>query len=89
MSALDGNRTADAFQHQFRAVMARAKVLHEQREKGVAFEPVKPISKTKAKGKGNGAGKNAGGGSGGKKRKRKVGSDDDDDDVESAKKHGM
>ena len=53
MSALDGNRTADAFQHQFRAVMARAKGLHEQRENGVAFEAVKPMSKSRSKGASN------------------------------------
>ena len=49
MSALDGNRTADAFQHQFRAVLARAKALHGQRENGVAFEAVKPMPKGKSK----------------------------------------
>ena len=69
MSALDGKRTADAFQHQFRAVLARAKMLHEQRECGVPFEAVKPMAKGRAKAKGKrraGDGEDGGGG----KRKR-------------------
>ena len=60
MSALDGHRTADAFQHQFRAVLARAKALHAQREDGVAFEAVKPMPKGRSKGGGQGKRKRGG-----------------------------
>lgn len=41
MSALDGNRTACAFQHQFRAVLKRAKELKAMNETGVKVTPVK------------------------------------------------
>ena len=41
MSALDGSRTACAFQHQFRHVLRRAKELHAQTQAGETAEPVK------------------------------------------------
>lgn len=89
MSALDGNRTADAFQHQFRAVLARAKVLHEQREQGVEFEAVKPVSKGRSKG----AGSNNNNNKTNNKRKRGNGDGDegdgDDGGVKSSKKKSM
>lgn len=45
MSALDGNKTADGFQHDFRAVLAKSKELKQRLEDGEAFEPVKPAKK--------------------------------------------
>ncbi|PWO20286.1 Fungal-trans domain containing protein, partial [Pyrenophora tritici-repentis] len=49
MSALDGKKTASAFQHDFRAVIAKAKELKARVEEGEAFEPVAPASQRKGK----------------------------------------
>ncbi|KAF2151394.1 hypothetical protein K461DRAFT_269631 [Myriangium duriaei CBS 260.36] len=43
MSALDGTRTANSFQHQFRAVLKRAKELKALNESGEKTTPVKGI----------------------------------------------
>lgn len=62
MSALDGKRTANSFQHQFRAVLKRAKELKELRDNGNKAKPVvgkprprvngtSPKSETKKRGK--------------------------------------
>jgi hypothetical protein len=45
MSALDGTRTADSFQHQFRSIIAKAKELKKRVEDGEYFEPVVPPSR--------------------------------------------
>jgi hypothetical protein len=44
MSALDGTRTARAFQHQFRSVTARAKELKARIDAGETFSPVQPAT---------------------------------------------
>jgi hypothetical protein len=44
MSALDGKKTAFAFQHDFRCVNAKAKELKARVDAGEEFEPVKPGS---------------------------------------------
>ncbi|CAA9964435.1 hypothetical protein PTMSG1_07794 [Pyrenophora teres f. maculata] len=49
MSALDGKKTATAFQHDFRAVIAKAKELKARLNEGEAFEPVAPSSQRKTK----------------------------------------
>lgn len=49
MSALDGKRTASAFQHDFRSVLAKAKELKARLDEGEGFEPVAPASKSKSK----------------------------------------
>ncbi|KAK1911892.1 hypothetical protein P3342_010976 [Pyrenophora teres f. teres] len=53
MSALDGKKTATAFQHDFRAVIAKAKELKARLNEGEAFEPVAPSSQRKTKKQGN------------------------------------
>ncbi|GAM90937.1 hypothetical protein ANO11243_089840 [Dothideomycetidae sp. 11243] len=53
MSALDGTRTACAYQHQFRSVLKRAKELKAETEGGKKITPVE------GKPKGKGAGKTA------------------------------
>ncbi|KAF7185187.1 hypothetical protein HII31_13462, partial [Pseudocercospora fuligena] len=53
MSALDGTRSANAFNHQFRKVKARAKELKQQADNGNGATPVKG----KARGGGGGSGK--------------------------------
>lgn len=45
MSALDGTRTADSFQHQFRSIIAKAKELKKRVDDGEHFEPVVPPSR--------------------------------------------
>jgi hypothetical protein len=45
MSSLDGTKTASAFQHGFRAVLAKAKELRARIDKGEVFEPVAPATK--------------------------------------------
>lgn len=45
MSALDGTKTADGFQHDFRAVIAKSKELKKRVEDGEVFESVKPAKK--------------------------------------------
>ncbi|KAH6638167.1 hypothetical protein C7974DRAFT_411610 [Boeremia exigua] len=45
MSSLDGVKTASAFQHDFRAVIAKAKELKTRTESGEVFEPVQPTTK--------------------------------------------
>ena len=45
MSAMDGNKTASAFQHDFRAVLSKAKDLKTRMDNGEAFEPVQPTAK--------------------------------------------
>ncbi|KAG9381530.1 hypothetical protein A1F94_007184 [Pyrenophora tritici-repentis] len=49
MSALDGKKTASAFQHDFRAVIAKAKELKARVEEGEAFEPPPPHHPKKRK----------------------------------------
>ena len=51
MSALDGERTANAFQHQFRSVLQRAKELKEQADKGQKLQPAAPKARATAKSK--------------------------------------
>ncbi|KAL1609023.1 hypothetical protein SLS59_001386 [Nothophoma quercina] len=45
MSSLDGVKTASAFQHDFRAVLARSKELKARLDSGEAFQSVKPSYK--------------------------------------------
>jgi hypothetical protein len=45
MSSLDGVKTASAFQHDFRPILAKAKELKALVAKGEAFEPVVPSTK--------------------------------------------
>jgi hypothetical protein len=45
MSSLDGVKTASAYQHDFRAVLAKAKELKTRVDNGEAFEPVTPSTK--------------------------------------------
>ncbi|KAF2200152.1 hypothetical protein GQ43DRAFT_374510 [Delitschia confertaspora ATCC 74209] len=45
MSALDGTRTADAFQHQMRPVVSKAKELKAKIKAGEVFLPIKSSSK--------------------------------------------
>jgi hypothetical protein len=45
MSALDGTRTANGFQHAFRSVLAKSKELKARVESGEVFEPVPPSNK--------------------------------------------
>lgn len=45
MSALDGTKTANAFQHDLRSVLATAKKLKERVDNGEKFEPVQPGAK--------------------------------------------
>lgn len=45
ISSLDGIKTASAFQHDFRAVLAKAKELKTRIDKGEVFEPVAPTTK--------------------------------------------
>ncbi|KAF1360658.1 hypothetical protein EJ07DRAFT_115683 [Lizonia empirigonia] len=42
MSAVDGTRTANSFEHQFRPIMAMAKELKKRVEDGEEFIPVRP-----------------------------------------------
>ncbi|KAF3046654.1 hypothetical protein E8E12_011438 [Didymella heteroderae] len=49
MSSLDGVKTASAFQHDFRSVLAKAKQLKARVEKGAAFESVAPATKRATK----------------------------------------
>ncbi|KAF2277537.1 uncharacterized protein EI97DRAFT_296884 [Westerdykella ornata] len=49
MSALDGTRTASSFQHQFRAILRRAKELKARLDGGEKFVPVTPSKKRAAK----------------------------------------
>ena len=52
MSALDGKRTASAFQHEFRAVLKRAKELKDSMDKEGLPAPVAPLPKVKSAGAG-------------------------------------
>lgn len=45
MSALDGNKTASAFQHDFRSVLQKAKDLRARIDGGEEFVPVKAGTK--------------------------------------------
>ncbi|KAF2106673.1 hypothetical protein BDV96DRAFT_471299, partial [Lophiotrema nucula] len=45
MSALDGQRTASSFEHQFRSITQKAKELKSRLDNGEAFEPVAPPKK--------------------------------------------
>lgn len=45
MSALDGNRTASSFEHQFRSLTAKAKELKSRADSREAFKPVAPAKK--------------------------------------------
>lgn len=45
MSSVDGVKTASAFQHDFRAILAKAKELKSRFESGEVFEPVEPTAK--------------------------------------------
>lgn len=45
MSAVDGVKTASAFQHDFRAVLAKAKELKARIDNGEVFKPVPPSTK--------------------------------------------
>ena len=45
MSVLDGTRTADSFQHQLRAVTAKARELQARLDGGEKFEAVKAVKK--------------------------------------------
>lgn len=45
MSALDGVKTASAFQHDFRSVLAKAKELKARVDDGEVFTPVPPSTK--------------------------------------------
>lgn len=45
MSSLDGVKTASAFQHDFRAVLAKAKNLKARIDNGDVFKPVPPATK--------------------------------------------
>ncbi|KAL5116261.1 hypothetical protein ACEQ8H_005819 [Pleosporales sp. CAS-2024a] len=69
MSALDGTRTANSFQHAFRAVLAKSKELKARVDGGEVFHPVQPISK---RGTGTATSSPA------TPRKRKVSSDDEE-----------
>ncbi|EME48591.1 hypothetical protein DOTSEDRAFT_19115 [Dothistroma septosporum NZE10] len=82
MAAVDGNRSASAFQHQFRKVKARAKELQEQGGGGggvTAGTPLKktksaastPASKGKKRGKKTGHDEEVGGAQGDEERKAK------------------
>lgn len=42
MSAMDGTRTANSFEHQFRSIMSKARDLKKRVEDGEKFEPVEP-----------------------------------------------
>ncbi|KAH5401912.1 hypothetical protein HBI47_192460 [Parastagonospora nodorum] len=48
MSALDGNRTASSFEHQFRSITAKAKELKSRVDNGEKFEAVAPANKRAA-----------------------------------------
>jgi hypothetical protein len=45
MSALDGVKTASAFQHDFRAIISKAKELKTRIDNGEEFEIVQPTAK--------------------------------------------
>ena len=45
MSSMDGVKTASAFQHDFRAVISKAKDLKTRIDNGEAFEPVQSTAK--------------------------------------------
>jgi hypothetical protein len=45
MSALDGSRTANSFEHQFRSIIAKAKELKKRVEDGETFAAVQPVQK--------------------------------------------
>jgi hypothetical protein len=45
MSAMDGQKTASAFQHQFRSVLKLAKELKQRAEEGESFGAVAPAKK--------------------------------------------
>ncbi|KAF2682372.1 hypothetical protein K458DRAFT_57785 [Lentithecium fluviatile CBS 122367] len=45
MSALDGTRTASAFQHQFRSITQKARELKQRVDSGETFAPVAPSKK--------------------------------------------
>ncbi|UPX11597.1 uncharacterized protein EKO05_0002194 [Ascochyta rabiei] len=45
MSALDGTRTANSFEHQFRSIMSKARELKKRVEDGEKFTPVQPGTK--------------------------------------------
>ncbi|PNS18554.1 hypothetical protein CAC42_5093 [Sphaceloma murrayae] len=49
MSALDGTRTANSFQHGFRAVLRRARELKEEQDKGTELKAVVPKPKGRVK----------------------------------------
>lgn len=57
MSALDGTRGPDGFNHQFRKVLARAKEMCEERKNGGPVAKVKAKGEAKEKGKGKKRGK--------------------------------
>ncbi|CAI6331508.1 unnamed protein product [Periconia digitata] len=48
MSALDGDKTASSFQHQFRTVLKKAKELKDRVDKGEKFAPVAAVAKRSA-----------------------------------------
>ncbi|KAK4560663.1 hypothetical protein LTR86_005241 [Recurvomyces mirabilis] len=78
MSAVDGSRGKDAFNHQFRKVKARAKELQDQAKKG--GDVGTPV---KGKPRGGGGGSAVKSGTGGGKRKAKADmpqAEDDDED---------
>ncbi|KAK4540823.1 hypothetical protein LTR36_008900 [Oleoguttula mirabilis] len=84
MSAVDGNRGPDSFNHQFRKAKARAKELQEQANKGGVGEPVK-----KTKGGSKGATPATGekkGAKRGKKNKKSDEEEGDDEDESPSKK---
>ena len=45
MSAIDGVKTASAFQHDFRAILSKAKDLKTRIDSGEEFETVQPTAK--------------------------------------------
>lgn len=45
MSSLDGVKTASAFQHDFRTVLAKSKELKARVDSGEVFQPVAPTTK--------------------------------------------
>jgi hypothetical protein len=49
MSALDGEKTASSFQHQFRSVVKKAKELKSQLDDGGNLKPVPPSAKKRGK----------------------------------------
>lgn len=51
MSALDGTKTANSFQHQFRAILRKARDIKARVDSGEGFTPVTP---SKKRGKSNG-----------------------------------